>query len=312
MAYRRLLCAAALAALILTGGAAPPQSAPAPADRPQMVAIPAGRFVMGSSQAQTDKELTQTYLLESEADNFGAWEKPQHEVQVRAFELGKYPVTRGDFLRFVNSSGYAAVGCYAYNGENYGMSAVADWRNPGFKQTNKHPVLCVSYQDAQAYIRWLNKRTGLSYRLPSEAEMEYATRAGTTTSRFWGEDVARQCEYANGPDLTMKDQFPGWYGAPCRDGYLLTSPVDAFKPNPWGLHDMVGNVFQITEDCWRANFQGAPTDGSAWTGGDCSKRTLRGGSTTSHPGSMTSASRTGTPVTNRTVYVGFRLARSLP
>lgn len=312
MISHRLLSVTALAALLFSGAAAlPAQGAPA-SDRPEMVSIPAGRFVMGSSKAQSDKELTHTYLLESEADKFGDWEKPQHEVQVAAFEMSKYPVTRGDILRFVNSSGYAATGCYAYNGENFGQSATADWRNPGFKQTQKDPAVCLSYQDAQAYIRWLNKRTGLSYRLPTEAEMEYATRAGTTTSRFWGDDPAGQCAYANGPDLTMKDHFPGWYGAPCRDGFLLTSPVDAFKPNPWGLHDMVGNVFQITEDCWHDNFRGAPTDGSAWMSGDCSKRTLRGGSTTTHPGSMTSATRTGTPVTNRTVYVGFRLARSLP
>lgn len=305
------LIATAAALAIFLGGPALAQEPPVP-ESEDMVTIKGGSFIMGSSKAETDHELTQTMLLESSADEFGKWEKPQHKVTIKPFKLSRHLVTRGEFAAFVNLTGYAATDCYVYNGATFNQSKTGDWRRPGFPQTPKHPALCVSYKDAQAYIKWLSARTGLKYRLPSEAELEYATRAGTTTSRFWGEDVARQCEYANGPDQTMQDQFPGWYGAPCRDGYLLTAPVGTFKPNPWGLYDMVGQAYQVTEDCWHETYEGAPTDGSAWTSGDCSLRTLRGGSTISHPGSMRSATRTSVPIDSRTVFSGFRIARSLP
>jgi formylglycine-generating enzyme required for sulfatase activity len=311
MIHHRTVAAAALAALVLCIGAPTFAQTPVP-ESADMLTIPAGQFIMGSSQAETDHEQTQTMHTEGDADNFGPREKPQHEVQIKSFKLSKYLVTRGDFAQFVNLTGYAAVGCYGYNGVHYAQSATQDWRWPGFKQTNRDPAVCVSYKDALAYIAWYSERTGLAYRLPSEAEIEYATRAGTTTSRFWGEDVALQCAYGNGPDLTMKEHFPGWYGAPCHDGYMLTSPVGAFKPNPWGLYDMLGEVYQLTADCWHENYSGAPTDGSAWTSGDCSQRAVHGGSTTSHPGSMRSAARTATKADTRTVYVGFRIARSAP
>jgi formylglycine-generating enzyme required for sulfatase activity len=295
-----------LAAANLASGQAPPAR-----ESDALATIPGGHFVMGSSQAESDHELTQTMHTENEADNFGPREKPQHEVRIHAFKLSRYLVTRGEFAHFVNITGYAAVGCYGYNGVHFAQSATQDWRSPGFTQTNKDPVLCVSYKDAQAYIKWYSEETGLTYRLPTEAELEYATRAGTTTSRFWGEDVAMQCVYANGPDLTMKEHFPGWYGAPCQDGYLLTAPVGSFKPNPWGLYDMLGEAYELVEDCWHDTYDGAPTDGSAWTSGDCGKRVVRGGSIVSHPGSMRSASRTWTDIDARTVFVGFRIARTL-
>jgi formylglycine-generating enzyme required for sulfatase activity len=245
-------------------------------------------------------------------DDFAPREKPQHDVQIETFKLSKYLVTRGDFARFVKKTGYTAAGCYAYNGSKFAMITTADWRSPGFPQTDKSPVVCVSYKDAIAYTKWYSAEAGASYRLPSEAEIEYATRAGTTTSRFWGDDEAQQCTYANGSDQTMKAHFPQWYAAPCNDGYLMTSPVGAFAPNPWGLYDMIGDVFEMTQDCWHDTYVGAPNDGHAWTSGDCAKRAVRGGSSSPHPGSMRSASRVMMGVDDRTVFVGFRLASSLP
>ncbi|MDE1148050.1 MAG: formylglycine-generating enzyme family protein [Azospirillaceae bacterium] len=309
-----------LLAVLATGLAAMAGAHAAP-ESPDMLTIPAGRFIMGSSDAETTLEQSQTMHTGIPLDDdFAPREKPQHAVTVKAFKLAKYLVTRADFARFVYATGYAVAGkCWAYNFAvdpvKFGPSATADWRDPGFKQTDKDPVVCVSHDDAVAYITWYSAQTGLTYRLPTEAETEYATRAGTTTSRYWGDDVALQCKYANGSDQTVverfKDRVPKWYGAPCDDGYLTTSPVDAFPPNPWGLYDMLGNVYELTQDCWHDTYDGAPTDGSAWLGGDCHQHAARGGSTSPHPGSMRSASRVMMNTGDRSVFGGFRLARSL-
>ena len=286
-----------------------------------MLTIPAGHFTMGSSDAETAIEQAQTmHTGNKQDDDFAPREKPQHEVQVRSFKLSKYLVTRGDYAKFVKATGYKAPGCWAYNFAaspiKFAQSATTDWRSPGFPQTDRDPVVCVSYQDAVAYITWYSAKTGRTYRLPSEAEMEYATRAGTTTSRFWGNEVALQCKYANGSDLTITERFKGrvpkWYGAPCNDGYLMTSPVGTFAANPWNLFDMLGNVYELVEDCWHDNYAGAPTDGSAWVSGACRDRTLRGGSSSPHPGSMRSASRVMMRADVRTIFGGFRIARTLP
>jgi formylglycine-generating enzyme required for sulfatase activity len=159
----------------------------------------------------------------------------------------------------------------------------------------------VNWDDAQAYVGWLRSETGHRYRLPSESEWEYATRAGTTTRWYWGDTAQDRCEYANGSDS----------GDGCDDGWEWTAPLGSFRANGFGLHDMSGNVWERVEDCWHGDYQGAPSDGSAWTrGGDCGRRVLRGGSWGYFPWNLRSAYRLRYDVGLRYTDVGFRVART--
>ncbi|MHB8814932.1 MAG: formylglycine-generating enzyme family protein [Steroidobacteraceae bacterium] len=178
--------------------------------------------------------------------------------------------------------------------------------------------------EARAYTRWLSGKTGHSYRLLSEAEWEYVARAGTTTEAFWGDDEKRACAYGNGVDLTLSERFPHakWQSAaprnpnpgdvlPCHDGHLFTAPAGSYKPNAFGLYDTAGNVFEWVADCWSPNYDGAPTDGSPRTDGDCTVRVNGGGSLTSNPTGLRSAYRWNDPAWLHVVDLGFRLAREL-
>ena len=273
------------------------------ADCPEMVVVPSGKFTMGAPAAETARE--------GVPDNIAPNERPQHEVTVSSFALGKYAVTRGEFAAFVAATGYDPKGCNVSDGNQIRLDENASWRDPNFDQTDRHPVVCVTWDDAQAYIKWLSAKTGQRYRLPSEAEWEYAARAGTTTARYWGDDPNLQCDYANGSDLTAKEQYAGWTVANCRDGYVHTAPVGSFRPNPWGLYDMLGNAWQLTADCWNKNYSGAPADGSAWTGGDCGKHAARGGAWPAISWKIRSAHRIWFETGIRSYITGFRLARAL-
>jgi formylglycine-generating enzyme len=242
---------------------------------PQMVKVPAGTFMMGSSVTETMSEGVK------EADV--ADERPQHSVTIKQeFALGKYPVTRGEFAAFVKETGYnAGPKCAVYAGDTFEERSGRSWRNPGYPQTDQHPVVCVSFEDAQHYVQWLSRKTGQSYRLPTEAEWEFAARAGTTNTRFWGDGREHACDFANVADFAAADAL-GWNKGDnifhCRDGFAYTAPVGSFRPNAFGLYDMLGNVWQWTEDCHHDSYDGAPSDGSAWTSGECKYRVLRGSS----------------------------------
>lgn len=265
---------------------------------PEMVALPAGSFSMGSPVSESGRQ-----------DDEG----PVHIVSIpRPFAIGKYEVTMSEFSAFVNQTGYSPDGaCHTWTDGEWKTDAAVSWRSPGYPVAATQPVVCVSWNDAKAYTRWLSTQTGQSYRLPSEAEWEYASRAGTTTVRHWGNDVNLGCSYANISDLTARDTYSGWTTAECRDGYLNTAPVGSYGPNAFGLHDTMGNVFEWTEDCKHANYAGAPADGSAWTvGGDCNARVLRGGSWYVTPPTTRSANRVTYSKKHR-YDVGFRVALDL-
>ena len=221
------------------------------ADCPEMVVIPAGSFLMGSPEDEDGRQ-----------DNEG----PRHGVTIGApFAIGKFEVTRGEFSNFASATDRQAKGCRYYDGNAWKTDPDRDWRDPGFEQTDSHPAVCVSWEDAQAYTDWLSKETGETYRLPSEAEWEYAARAGTTTRYFWGDDDDSACAFANGHDATSKAQNGfGWTAFPCEDGFARTAPVGSFRANDFGLHDVSGNVWEWSKDSWHSNYDGAPTDGSAW------------------------------------------------
>jgi formylglycine-generating enzyme required for sulfatase activity len=203
--------------------------------------------------------------------------------------MAKYPVTRGEFRKFIEESGYQAKdSCYVNHDVDghsiYEETAGYSWRNTGYEQTDEHPVVCVDWDDAVAYANWLTKKTGHTYALPSEAQYEYAARGGTKTLYYWADKRDETaCQYANLPDLDQADamgQVPttAEYRYPCHDGYGYTSPVGKFKPNAFGLYDILGNVWEWVADCWVPNYDGAPTDGSAWMCGDCDVHGTRGGS----------------------------------
>jgi len=248
---------------------------------PELVRIPPGSFTMGSSAAEQQREgIPKAY---------GDQELPQHAVTIGyAFRMGKYEVTRGEFAAFMQATGHSIVGS-------------CPWRNPGFGQTDRDPVVCVSWDDARAYVAWLNQTTGKAYRLPSEAEWEYAARARTSTARYWGDGLQDACRYANVDESAFK----------CSDGHRTTAPVGKFLPNDFGLHDMLGNVWEWTADCWTGHYFNAPTNGDARSTGDCTRRVLRGGSWTVGPAHhVRAAYRASDVAAGRFVFVGFRVARS--
>jgi sulfatase modifying factor 1 len=278
-------------------------------DCPKMVMVPAGTFLMGSAEAETIREQMPVKNAISE--------RPQHQVSItQPFALGQYAVTRGEFAAFVLDTGHDPSGCYVEQDGKVVVEEKWSWRNPGFEQTDQHPVVCVSHDDANRYAAWLREKTGKTYRLPSEAEWEYAARAGTATARYWGDGRDGACAYANVADLTGAGAGAlRWKidngGFRCRDGYVYTAPVGSFLPNRFGLYDMLGNVQQWTGDCWNETYANAPSDGSAWTSGNCERPVVRGGAWNSNPRNLRSARRNGYTPDYRFSVIGFRVARTL-
>ena len=261
---------------------------------PEMVTIPAGSFQMGSPA--------------SEPERFSD-EGPQHQVKVEAFELGKTEVTVAQFHAFADATNYRTdaerdagdkKGCWTWEaGEKEGSyHAGLNWRNPGIVQGKDDPVVCLSWNDAQAYLAWLKRETGQRWRLPTEAEWEYAARAGTTTPFSTGACITtRQANYNGNYNYNNCGAKTGVYVG-------KTQPVKSYPANPWGLYDLHGNVWEWVEDCYHDSYQGAPTDGSAWTEVSCPARVLRGGSWSSSLGSCAPPTATGTfPATGATSSV---------
>lgn len=239
-----------------------------------MVVVPAGSFTMGSPTGEKDRET-----------DGGS----QHQVTfAQQFAVGKFSVTFDEW-----DSCVADGGCNGYRPADQGWGRA------------KRPVVNVSWDDAKAYLAWLSRKTGKTYRLLSEAEREYVARAGTTTPFWTGSTIS-----------TSEANYDGnyTYGGGSKGEYRRqTVPVDSFQPNPWGLYQVHGNVWEWTEDCWNNSYDGAPTDGSAWTGGNCNRRVLRGGSWRNHPRNLRSAFRFDYSTSDRidAKSLGFRVARTL-
>lgn len=265
---------------------------------PELVVIPSGTFLMGSPKGE---------------DGRYANEGPQRQVTIdRPFALGKYEVTRAEFRLFVSETGHEAAGCMLSDGKERVDDQDRDWRDPGYDQRENDPVVCVNWDDTKAYVGWLSEKAGQSYRLPSEAEWEYAARAGSSTAYFWGDAITTACDYANGHDRKTKKINGLRYDAfPCEDDHAETAPVGNFQPNSFGLYDMTGNVWEWVEDAWHADYDGAPVDGSTWTEVNTTGRVLRGGSWSYNPRNLRSANRREAEQGDRNTGDGFRVAKTL-
>lgn len=299
----------------------PPAASPQPGavtrdgpDYPELVLVPAGDYLRGVPDAEEEREGLPKELRGQSG--------PLGRVTIPApFWLGRYPVTRGEFAAFVADTNRTMPNeAWTFEPNKKGewqaeRRTGRGWRNPGYEQTDRHPVVCVSHEDAMAYAAWLSRKTGHAYRLPSEAEWEYAARAGTRTARFWGDDRDQACRYANVADRSlagrMNAAFDGDQFFDCDDGFAFTAPVGSFLPNLFGLYDMLGNVLEWTADMWHDNYKGAPDYGTAWNdGGDATRRVLRGGSWGNDPWRVRAGVRKDADTDGRSSNVGFRVART--
>jgi formylglycine-generating enzyme required for sulfatase activity len=231
-------------------------------------------------------------------------EGPVHEVRIGySFAAGKLPVTRGQWRAFVTATGHPpAEGCR--------------WQDPGFPQDDSHPVVCVSWNDAQDYTRWLSARTGQHYRLLSEAEHEYLSRAGSRSAWFWGRTVRGHCRYSNADGRAgfayapSAAPYEGWAADDCQDIYEYTAPAGSFEPNAFGFKDTAGNVRSFTQDCYHDSYRGAPADGRAWQEPQCTARVVRGGSWNALPAGLRVADRGALGPSDVSDDVGLRVART--
>ena len=236
---------------------------------PEMVALPAGEFMMGSPEDERGREQTEGF--------------PRRVAIAKPFAIGSFEVTVDQFAAFIVETG-TTVGnqcrvilVFDREPPPFAPSPEASFRHPGFDVTGSHPAGCISWHDAQAYVAWLKRRTGKPYRLPTEAEWEYAARAGTATRYSFGNDETQLCAYARFADLAT--DF-AWRGG-CRSEITSFGSIQVgkIKPNAWGIFDMHGNVWEWVEDCWTPNPSEIPTDGSAFAHpGKCEIGIVRGGS----------------------------------
>lgn len=275
---------------------------------PAMVVVPVGEFLMGSPESEPGRSVG---------------ESPQHRVVIaRPFALASSEVSVAEFRRFVQESKYQTdaerIGSSSYYDERTGRMAKRNgisWQNDyqGGRAKSAEPVVHVSWNDAAAYAEWLGRTTGKHYRLPSEAEFEYALRAGTTTIYWWGDGTPTRIvgNLTGARDQSRSKRSWGKAFEGYRDGFWGPAPVARFEANPFGLYDTGSNVSEWVEDCWHQNYLRAPEDGSAWVNRGCVKRTVRGGSWGSEPEQARSAYRLGVSAETRSARVGFRVARDL-
>ena len=308
---------AAVLAMLFAGAATPSATATVHSSQPakeltldlgdkitlKLVPIPPGKFLMGSPETEKDRVTDET----------------QHEVTIsKSFFMGMTHVTVDQFAAFVKDSSYKteaekegnSFGFDIKDGQlNFNQVAGCSWRNPGFEQKGDHPVVQVSWNDAQVFCGWLSKKSGKSVVLPTEAQWEYASRAGSKAAYAWGDNPDDGKIWANGADQSLKRKVPnmptGMMYFSWDDGFVFTSPVGTFKANAFGLQDMTGNAFQWCQDYLGGYKKGADTDPIGAPTGVL--RVMRGGSWDGTPKVCRSARRIMNLPTGRASDVGFRV-----
>jgi formylglycine-generating enzyme required for sulfatase activity len=288
---------------------APGESQEEPLTGMQFVWIPEGLFKMGCV---------------SESNECDDDEMPVHEVSVDGFWMGKYEVTLSQFDQFVTDTGYITdaekdteekSGCWSmveeYGQRRWDWKAEANWRSPGYLQSGDMPVVCVSWNDVHAFRRWISRKTGQSFRLPTEAEWEYACRAGSLSPRFWGDNPDNACQYANVADQTKEGKWRQGTDEihKCSDGHYHASLVGSFKPNGFGLHDMLGNVWEWCEDVYLSDAYVSHVHKNPVNQKGGASRVIRGGCRVVKPKFVRSASRYSNPSDGCYGNLGFRLVR---
>lgn len=267
---------------------------------PKMIAIAGGHLLMG---APADGIKAGTYTSD---------QGPQRLVSIAPFAVGKFEITRRQFAAFLADTDHQPpTKCRTWED---GSSAVRDDRSqdqPGYEQGEDHPAVCLNWHDAQAYVDWLARKTGKSYRLLSEAEWEFVARAGSDTRFFYGNDQNDLCRFDNIGDATARSRWPNWETADCSDGRVFTAPAGSYPANPFGVFDVYGNVREWVGDCWHNTFDSAPADAKPWVTGTCKERVVRGGSWDSKPSLVSSSGRGKLPADHRDFLYGFRIARDL-
>jgi len=276
---------------------------------PEMVIIPAGSFEMGAEIIDQ--------MRTGEMRSRGA----VRTVDItKSFAAGRYEVTNAEYKEFVVATNRVAQSCRVWGGA---MDAEGfNWRDPDYGRLtyDNEPVVCVYWNDAVAYASWLAEITGLPYRLLTEAEWEYAANGGSETTWPWGKDDVEVCKYGNildleaiaDPSLLAGSTTTVSMAAQCNDGYAMVAPVGSFKPNGFGLYDMVGNVWEWVQDCSRIPYPDGPVDGSAFeVNGECEKRSIRSGSWRSRLIRQKSTFRGADPEPTAYHIFGFRVGRDL-
>ncbi len=251
-------------------------------DFPELVVVPAGEFTMGSPETEAHRRVD---------------EGPRHRVRIGyALAISRYPVTVAEFARFVAATGHdMGNSCKTFeDGAWDDHRPGRTWRTPGYAQSDSDPAICIDWDDAQAYVAWISKRTGHAYRLLSEAEYEYANRAGTTTAYWWGDALGTNHAACDGCGMAIAG--------------TETSPVGRFAPNPFGLYDTTGNAWSWVSDCWNTGYATAPADGSPNLSGDCTAHAQRGGAWYYIPGNLRSAIRVHDEATLRNYHNTFRVS----
>jgi formylglycine-generating enzyme len=293
---------------------------------PEMVAIPPGRVLVGMPRGMEEK-------FGIPAVNRKRSEPVTEVIIGYRFGVGRFEVTRGQFAAFVQETKYSPVdstGCWAGYGRpavpvnhrrraigrpdvGYGLS----WSDPGFAQTDDHPVVCVSLDDINKYLGWISQKAGRNYRLLSESEWNYVVGGGIKTAWPWGDDAAGACGYGNfsdltralaeGLDITPDNEFQ------CFDGFVNTAPVGSFAPNKLGIYDLAGNVMEVLADCFQDDLESLPRDGSPYVQGNCALRSSKGGSWDSFPFATLTGYRSifDARPGQRYTFAGFRLAVTL-
>jgi formylglycine-generating enzyme required for sulfatase activity len=313
MMYAAALLAASVAAAVAADPAPgiPFRDCP---DCPELVIVPPGRVTLGSTDAETAAEKVPA--------DYAARERPLTTLTLKyPVAIGRYEVTVGEFAAFVAATGAEPEkGCavWHYPAGRYADDPERSWRDPGFPQTVRDPVLCVNTDDALRYADWMSRKGWFRYRLPSEAEWEYAARAGTTAPRPWAGDArdlgrAQACEYANVYDIAAARKLGGEKTADnhfmCADRFVYTAPVGSFPANAFGLHDVLGNVSEWVADCSNPTWQGLSPQGTARMTGNCTQHMTRGGSWIGKPWTVRSAERGRALAEGRNSPLGFRIAR---
>jgi formylglycine-generating enzyme required for sulfatase activity len=276
---------------------------------PELVTIPAGTFTMGSSPAET----TMAGVPESRAVN----EQPAVEVTIgKSFAIGRYELTIGEFRAFATATGFKSTpGCFGFKDKSWALFPAATWDAPGHPVTDRHPAMCLNSSEYGQYLAWLSRKTGATYRLPTEAEWEHAARLGTPAGPAPQADDTGACKEFNAADRQFTVNYDDkWPAFACDDGYLVTAPAGTYAANALGMYDVLGNVAELTADCFVAGHNGQPADGSArrFAPEPCNPLVFKGGSWAGEPSFLRPAFRVAATAEVRGNGFGMRLVRELP